>query len=234
MYLGVSADEDGRSREILMAQDVNEGVAYLLALRQSSGANASAPVPAKEPEQKVEPTPAADPSGEAFKGAEKRRSRRYKCEGSAEIREDECEVRTWATFSDISLHGCYVEAQATYPSGTLLHMKMEADGIRFETKGTVRVTYPYLGMGIAFTQMSEDNLVFLKQLLALISQPCVVMGPGIASSLPATDPLKGIPLINDPQTAVTALLEYFESRQMLLRDDFVRILRNSQSSGATH
>jgi PilZ domain-containing protein len=234
MYLGVSADEDGRSREILMAQDVNEGVAYLLALRQSSGPNAPAVPPAEEPEQKVEATPAEEQAGNAFNGAEKRRSRRYKCEGSAEFREDGCEVRTWATFSDISLHGCYVEAQATYPSGTLLHMKMEADGIRFATKGTVRVTYPYLGMGIAFTDMSENNLVLLKQLLGLISRPCVVIGPGIASSLPATDPLKGIPLINDPQAAVTALLEYFESRQMLLRDDFVRILRNSQGSGATH
>jgi hypothetical protein len=58
-------------------------------------------------------------SGERFKGAEKRRSPRYKCEGSAEICEDGRAVRTWATFSDISLHGCYVEAQATYPAGSL-------------------------------------------------------------------------------------------------------------------
>src|SRR5215831_11445806 len=71
------------------------------------------------------------------------------------LREEGCDVRTWATFTDISLNGCYVEAQATYPAGTLLHMKMEVNGIRFEAKGKVRVSYPYLGMGIAFEEISD-------------------------------------------------------------------------------
>ena len=82
---------------------------------------------------------------------------RYKCEGSAELREEGCDVRTWATFSDISLHGCYVEAQATYPANTILHMKLEANGVRVETNGNVRVSYPYLGMGIAFLDTSEET-----------------------------------------------------------------------------
>ena len=51
-----------------------------------------------------------------------------KCEGSAEVREDGCDVRTWATFTDVSVHGCYVEAQATYPAGTILHLKLEVKG----------------------------------------------------------------------------------------------------------
>ncbi len=148
--------------------------------------------------------------------------------GSAEIREEGCDVRTWATFTDISIHGCYVEAQATYPANTLLYMKLEANGIRVETKGEVRVNYPYLGMGIAFADMSEENLTRLKQLLATVSHHCVIMGPGIAASLPATDPLKGVPLISNPEAAVQALVEFFESRQMLMRDDFLRILRKSQ------
>jgi hypothetical protein len=80
--------------------------------------------------------------GEGFQGAEKRRSPRYKCEGSAELREEGCDVRTWSTFTDISLNGCYVEAQATHPAGTQLHMKLDANGIRLETKGKVRVSYP--------------------------------------------------------------------------------------------
>jgi len=213
-----------------MAQEINYGAAYLMALKQSTGpGTAAAAAPAREVEKVVESAPSAGEADEQFKGAEKRRSARYKCEGSAEIREDRCDVRTWATFSDISLHGCYVEAQATYPQGTLLHMKLEADGVRLETKGTVRVTYPYLGMGIAFTDMSEENVGCLKQLLARISRPCLVMGPGIASSLPATDPLKSIPLITSPEAAVTAMIEFFESRQILLRDDFLRILRKSQA-----
>jgi hypothetical protein len=208
-----------------MAEEINEGVAYLRALK-TSGVGAAAPATLQSPAA----TSSIADAGERFQGAEERRSPRYKCEGSAEIREDGCDVRTWAAFTDISVHGCYVEAQATYPANTTLHMKLEANGIRVETKGIVRVSYPYLGMGIAFFEMSEDNLSHLKQLLATVSHPCMIMGPGIASSLPATDPLKAVPTISDPAAAVRSLMEFFESRQMLMRDDFLRILKKSQSA----
>jgi hypothetical protein len=73
------------------------------------------------------------------------------------LREEGCDVRTWSTFTDISLNGCYVEAQATYPAGTLLHMKLESNGIRVEIKGKVRISYPYLGMGIAFEDLASPR-----------------------------------------------------------------------------
>ena len=208
-----------------MAEEIDEGAAYLIALRRSSGSQTS-------PESKPQPpaaeiTSAAATVGERFEGAEKRRAPRYKCEGSAQLREENCDIHTWVTFSDISLHGCYVEAQATYPAGTVLHMKMEVNGIRLETKGIVRVNYPYLGMGIAFAEMSEENIGTLKRLLATISRPTVIMGPGIASSLPAVEPLD-LPVIAKPEAAVSALVEFFESRQMLMREEFVRILKKSQ------
>lgn len=208
-----------------MAEEINEGAAYLMALKQSAH-------PQNTPESKPQPPSAEAASGaatvgERFEGAEKRRAPRYKCEGSAQIREEKCDIHTWVTFSDISLHGCYVEAQATYPAGTVLHMNMEANGIRFETKGTVRVSYPYLGMGIAFTEMSEESRAALKRMLATISHPTVIMGPGIASSLPAVEPLQ-LPAITKPEAAIAALGEFFERRQMLMREEFVRILKKSQ------
>ena len=216
-----------------MAQEIDEGVAYLRALKQSaSPVAATAAAPARDPNPDaipISPATVAD-SGDTFKGAEKRRSPRFKCEGSAEMCEAGHDVRTWATFSDISLHGCYVEAQATYPAGTILHMKLEANGVRLETNGNVRVNYPYLGMGIAFVEMSDENQSRLRALLAIITRPTVIMGPGIASSLPAGGPLSALPTITNPQAALDALAEFFESRQMLMREDFVRILRQSQTT----
>ncbi len=212
-----------------MAQEINDGVAYLAALKKSVTATAAAPAKALS-EPTAEPPLLTSTAGDEFKGVEKRRSIRYKCEGSAQIRDEGCEVSTWATFTDISLHGCYVEAQATYPAGTILRMKLEANGIRIETKGNVRVSYPYLGMGIAFVDMSEENLAQLKRLLATISHPCLIMGPGIASSIPAVDPLSDLPAVGDPGAALRALTEFFENRQMLMRDDFLRIVRKSQVS----
>lgn len=215
-----------------MAQEIDEGVAYLRALKQStSPVAATAATPAREanPEH---PVSSAD-SSDRFKGAEKRRSPRYKCEGSAEMCEAGHDVRTWATFSDVSLHGCYVEAQATYPAGTSLHMKLEVNGVRLEAKGNVRVSYPYLGMGIAFVDMSEEAQSRLREMLATITRPTAIMGPGIASSMPAGSHLEAIPQIANPDAALKALLEFFENRQMLMREDFLRILRQSQQTLTT-
>lgn len=212
-----------------MAQESNESISYLRALKQSTTSQAAASAPATKIESSNPDTGKASP-GEQFQGAEKRRSPRYKCAGSAEIREDGRDVRTWATFTDISLHGCYLEAQATYPSGTVLHLKLEANGVVVETKGNVRVTYPYLGMGIAFEGISEENQARLRRLLATISHPCVIMGPGIASSLPSiSTPLEAVPAIHNPGAAVRDLVEFFATRQMLMREDFLRLLRKSQN-----
>jgi hypothetical protein len=217
-----------------MAQEIEikEGLANLKELKKTADSNTAVAVSApgsasdaNRPPQAVNGP--ATPAGE-YKGANKRRSQRYKCEGSAEVRADGSDVRTWAIFTDVSLHGCYVEAQATYPVGTMLHMKLEANGIRLESKGSVRVMYPNLGMGIAFVEMSEENMSHLKRMLAAIMRPSVVMGPGIASTLPAASPLAAVPIITDPLAAIRALIEFFENRQMLMRDDFVRIIKQSQ------
>lgn len=212
-----------------MPDDINEGVAYLRALKQSA-VQAGDAATASAPEASLgHPLPATNTAaGDQFRGAEKRRSPRYKCEGSAEVREEGCDVRTWATFTDVSLHGCYVEAQATYPAGTKLHLKLEANGERVEASGKVAVNYPYLGMGIAFEDMSDDDKAHLKRLLATLGHHCLVMGPGIASSLPANGPLEALPLISDPDAAIQAIVEFFEDRQLLMREDFLRILKKSQ------
>lgn len=206
-----------------MAQQPEPGVAYLQALKQASHTGAS------KPELKVNASQASPEAGDSYQGTNKRRAPRYKCEGSTELREEGCDVRTWATFTDISLHGCYVEAQATYPAGTILNMKLEANGIRVETRGNVRVNYPYLGMGIAFVGMTEENVHLLRQMLAMISRGPAIVGPGVPSNLPSTSSLAALPKISNPTAAIQELIKFFESRQMLMREDFLRILRKSQT-----
>jgi hypothetical protein len=218
-----------------MAQETNEGAAYLRALKQSGSMPTGAAAASARETVSAEPsnasaTPAASTGSEAFASKEKRRTPRYKLEGSAELREEGRDLRTWATFSDISLHGCYVEATATADVGTILEIKLEANGFRIETRGRVRVDYPSLGMGIAFTEMSEGNRTRLRELLATISRPSVIVAPSLASSLPISGSLKALPLISDPGAAVRALVEYFENRQMLTQEEFLRVLRKSQKS----
>lgn len=216
-----------------MARETNEGASYLMALKQSVQPPAdSGSAPALSPQTEPQAANAAAVD-DKYQGLNKRRAPRHKCEGSAELRKEDSDVRTWATFTDISLHGCYVEAQATYPPGTTLHMKLEVNGIKVETTGNVRVHYPYLGMGIAFVDMSEEKKAHLRRMLATISHGCVVMGPGIVSNLPSTTGADAIPLVTNPEAAIQQLLEFFESRQILMRDDFLKILRKSQTPQTT-
>src|SRR5882672_12294888 len=136
-----------------MTQESNESVSYLVALKQSTSGGAAAA-----------PARSVGSPGHVSTGLEKRRSPRYKCEGSAELRQEASDVRTWATFTDVSMHGCYVEAASTYPVGTVVHVKLEANTFQVQATGKVRVTYPSLGMGIAFTDVSEIDRARLKEL----------------------------------------------------------------------
>jgi PilZ domain len=221
-----------------MAQEIDEGNPYLNALKQSAssfGGTSSATVPAPEAGTADRPpSDAVADSVERFQGSEKRRSPRYKCEGSAELCEDGCDVCTWASFSDISLHGCYVEAQATYPVGTALHLKLEANGVRVEIKGAVRVSYPYLGMGIAFVEISDENQARLRKLLSTITRSSIIMVPAITGrAIPAstspTGSVQSPTTVADPAAVVQALVEFFKDRQVLMREGFLRILHQGQA-----
>lgn len=201
-----------------------EGVSYLLSLKRSTAATGGGAAAASPAQSSTTAGNGVQP-----RGIEKRRSPRYKCEGKAEIRQDGANVRTWATFTDISIHGCYLEAPSVYPVHTLLHLKLEASGVSFEAKGEVRVSYPALGMGIAFVEISEEHQGRLRELIAMLMRHVSVIGPGIAAPQTALHPVENVPLIFDPKVALQALIEYFENRQMLLREDFLRLLKKSQS-----
>ena len=212
-----------------MADDNSNGVSYLQALRQStmtSGAGA-AQGPTR-PDAGNSPADSAAQSG--YLGTEQRRSPRYKCEGSAELIQDGLDLRTWATFTDISIHGCYVEVSATFPIGTMLNIKLEVKGILVRARGIVRVSYPSVGMGIAFTEMSNTYRAQLLDLLKNISQPSVIMTNGGAPRSATVVPPVGVPIITDAMAALRTIIRFFEDRHVLTQPEFVRLLHKSQQS----
>lgn len=201
-----------------MSEDKTAGASYLAALKQigTAAGTATARVP-----------PGAGSDGGTISGprpAEKRRSPRYRCQGSANLREIGTGIATWATFTDVSLHGCYVEAMSAFTVGANLGIIIEVNGYRVECRGTVQVVYPGLGMGIAFTTMSDANRERLRELVRSLSQHSVILGARTGLGSPA---LENSPSVN-PAAALRAISEFFEQRHMLDRDEFFRILRKSQ------
>jgi hypothetical protein len=92
----------------------------------------------------------------------------------------------------------------------------------------VRITYPHLGMGIAFIEMTTESQLQLKQLLTAIWRPSSIMGAPVVTPRPIVSPLGRVPAVSNPAAAVTALIRYFEGRHILTREDFLDVLRKSQ------
>jgi hypothetical protein len=207
-----------------MADENDAGASYLAALKQSTVPQAAGAGSARAP---AAPRPAqipgdgVNPAG----GADKRRSPRYRCQGSANIRELNSGVATWTTFTDISLHGCYVEASATYGVGAVLSMKFEANGFKVEATGEVRVSYPNLGMGISFSQMSVEDRERLRALVRSISRPSVILGSRPSTRPPSVSQSDPSLSQANPEAALQAMVTFFEDRQMMGREEFHRILR---------
>lgn len=211
----------------VMADEPDAGAAYLAALKQSAGPQAGGAAGASAPQV---PRSARNRTGGMISAgsADKRKSPRYRCQGSAHIREIATGVAIWTTFTDISLHGCYVEATTTYRPGVVLGLKLEANGYRIEATGEVRVAYPNLGMGISFTSMTEEDRDRLRELVRSISRPSVIVGSRIAMRAPSTAQSGALPAVPNPGAALQAMSDFFEDRHMMGREEFLRILRKNQ------
>jgi hypothetical protein len=208
---------------ISMSDENGAGASYLASLRQSRTPQAAGAKPAPIPLSSG-PNAGALP-GAISKNAEQRKGPRYRCQGSVHLREATSKVATWATLTDISLNGCYVEASAGYGVGANLALTIEINNIRFETAGEVRAAYPGLGMGIAFTGISDLNRPLLRKVIESISQNSIIRSPRFTVQTSPPLPESLLPISN-PGGALQAMEKFFEDRHMMDREEFLRILQN--------
>jgi PilZ domain len=157
---------------------------------------------------------------------ERRQSPRLRCSGSAEFRTVASDVRMWGTVTDVSLHGCYVEMNTTFPVGTKVDLVLKSFGIRIEAPGTVRASYPFLGMGICFAEIEPVQQMQLKQLLAALSGRSGVSHATSAEEKSVKDTLASA----DPKSLVDGIAEFFQKNQMLSREEFHQIAKRVRRS----
>ena len=71
-----------------------------------------------------------------------------------------------ARTSDISLAGCFVDSVTRIGEGETLRFKLRMpDGEWIQLQAIVAYTYPNIGFGLRFTEISEEALTKLKQLI---------------------------------------------------------------------
>lgn len=147
---------------------------------------------------------------------ERRQSPRLRCSGSVEFRAEGSDVRLWGTLIDISLHGCYVEMGNTSPVDTRVHLVLKSCGHRIQTAGTVRASYPALGMGICFDDIEPEEQVQLRQLIAMLAGSSGLVNSVSSAENAASDSPPQV----DPKALLDEVTEFFRNNQLLSRNEF--------------
>ncbi len=213
----IEPDQPGPARD---APEAEDGAKYLRWLK--SQASEDAPSTPAATGSAVVPATTISPS---FK--ERRRSQRFKCSGSAEFRAEGSNVRMWGTLTDVSLHGCYIEMNSTFPLGTRITLILDAVGVRVHVQGTVRVSYPFLGMGICFTELEPAQQVQLEQLLAALAAGQSSISNSASAATPADSSTHSLADV-DPQAMLDELTEFFRGNHMLSRAEFYQIAKRAR------
>ena len=173
-----------------------------------------------------EPVKSDNPGGAAAAAKafeqEKRRNPRFKCEGNMELKTEGSTIRTWATFTDLSATGCYVEMMTTFPVGTKMDLQLGMNGFLVNGRAIVRATYPFLGMGIEFTDLSQNAQEQLNSMVLSLNRLVVRRAEDEAKKSIA------LPPITEPNAIIDALVKYFEIKSSLSANDFVNLVTDSQ------
>jgi hypothetical protein len=212
-------------------EETSDGADYLSALKRSRSGSpqtaGAATVRAPEPLPGTRLGEVAPSSRASAAGADKRKSPRCRCKGSARLQESGSTVATWATLADISLFGCYVETANPLRVATVLALKLEVNGFRVEATGEVRVAYPNLGMGISFIRISDKDRERLRELVGSISQPSATLSAPSATRDLSIPQLDALSTAANPAAALQTMRSFFENRHVMGRDEFLTILRKN-------
>lgn len=94
---------------------------------------------------------------------ERRRTPRYIFIASAELYEEQSEVRVASRVSELSMHGCYLDMMNPFPSGTLILLKIVSGDLTFQSKARVIYATQNMGAGVAFLDVEPKYQYILER-----------------------------------------------------------------------
>jgi hypothetical protein len=150
--------------------DNDEGMNYLRRLKGRPG-NSATNTNVESSNGTLTANKAVDippPTGAHSVFRDRRKAPRYACSGRIEMKVQGATYRIFGTLTDISLHGCYVEMNNTYPVDTQLSLDLDVISMKIKLTGVVRASYPFLGMGISFGKIEGKPLAQLQELLVAL------------------------------------------------------------------
>lgn len=108
----------------------------------------------------VVPSPGAPAKSD---NAERRKVTRYPFTAAAKVIETRSQASVSGRVSDLSLGGCYVDSVSPLPEGSDVSIHIEYQGLAFEAVAKVVYALASMGMGVAFTEISPDQMITLRK-----------------------------------------------------------------------
>jgi PilZ domain len=99
----------------------------------------------------------------------RRKHTRFVCAGGAEIRRSEGMPAVFASLTDISLEGCYVETVSTLPSGAEVLFMLRIREVDVRGRALIKTSNHAVGMGLEFTHLSSEDQQKLEFLVGNLS-----------------------------------------------------------------
>jgi hypothetical protein len=106
---------------------------------------------------------------ESVGDSERRVQRRFQFAAEAEVIEVRSQARVTGRCSDLGPGGCYVDALTPFAVGAEVRVGVTRDTRRFESAAVITYAHPSLGMGLKFTEISEENLRVLNSWVSELS-----------------------------------------------------------------
>lgn len=98
---------------------------------------------------------------------ERRWHPRYACSGSAAVKTSGSVYAVNGEVKDVSRGGVYIELNAPLPVNSQVSLELRVEGVCFVASGVVRTSYPLLGMGICFHNLTPESAEKLSLALDL-------------------------------------------------------------------
>jgi hypothetical protein len=112
------------------------------------------------------PGPGVDGVGITARDPHDRRAHpRFKTVNSVEIHSEGQQGPIRARTADLSIGGCYIEMPNPIPKGTQIKIGIWVNDVKLWTEGRVVTSTPGFGIGVQFTQITEDDQRQLQQFL---------------------------------------------------------------------
>jgi hypothetical protein len=134
----------------------------------------------------------------------RRKTTRYHCHGGVELRRNEKTPPIFASLSDISLEGCYIEVDSTLPSGTEVLFLMRVHDVQIRGRAIVKTSNHAVGMGLEFMHLATEDQQKLEFLVGTLSGTEEML-PHEQRRTVAEDPVRiSQPFVTRPTAAMPA------------------------------